>query len=142
MTDWFRRKAWTKMDEEEFFIKLGRARKDSRPQYLKIQAIELVSTKNKDLLKVAESLLNKLLTEYPSILLERQPNLLFPIDKYKVNSILSIINKFNGKEEKATLYAELAEQNANKETSGLRYHKNLGVVTDRENWLDKLVQNK
>lgn len=210
MTDWYRRKTWTKTDEEEFFAKLGRARKDGRAQYLKIQAIELVYTKNKELLKVAETLLNRMLTEYPeddfnkgsalhtlggiyrelgdytsaidyykqaldfetiypnvktqayldyvelivktkdtskypeleSILLERLPRLLFPIEKYKVNSILSIINNHNGKEDKASFYAELAEQNANAETSGLRYHKNLGVVTERETWLDKLVRKK
>lgn len=210
MTDWYRRKTWTITDEEEFFTKLGRARKDGRAQYLKIQAIELYYTKNKDLLKVAVVLLNKMLTEYPddnfnkgsalhtlgdiykelgnvnraldyykealdfetiypnvktqayldyaelivktketllfqeveNILLERLARLLFPIEKYKVNSILSIINKRNGKLDKATFYAELAEKNANAETSGLRYHKNLGVVTERETWLDKLVRKK
>lgn len=210
MTDWYRRKTWTKTDEEEFFAKLGRARKDGRAQYLKIQAIELAYTKNKQLLKVAEALLNKMLIEYPednfnkgsalhtlgdiykelgnekialdyykqaldfetiypnvktqayldyaelsvktkdiskfeeleSILLERQHGLLFPIEKYKVNSLLSIINKQNGRQDKATFYAELAEQNANAETSGLRYHKNLGIVTERETWLDKLVRKK
>ncbi|RKR05983.1 hypothetical protein C8C83_5337 [Flavobacterium sp. 90] len=207
MLDWYRRKTWTKTDEEEFFAKLSRARKDGRAQYLKIQAIELVATKDKKLLKIAETLLNKMLTEYPDdnfnkgsalhtlgniyreleeektaiyyykktldfeivypnvqthayldyseliiktnetssfrkvekILLERQPKLLFPIEKYKVNSILSIINKFNGNKELANLYAELAEQNATAETSGLRYHKNLGVVKERETWLDQLL---
>ena len=210
MTDWYRRKTWTKTDEKEFFAKLGRARKDGRAQYLKIQAIELVYTKNKRLLKIAEGLLNKMLTEYPddnfnkgsalhtlgdiykelgneksalnyykqaldfeiiypsvisqayldyaelivktkdtskfeeleNILLERQPKLLFPIEKYKVNSILSIINKQNGRQDKATFYAELAKENANTETSGLRYHKHLGIVTERETWLDKLVRKK
>ncbi len=207
MTDWFRRKTWTKTDEEEFFTKLGRARKDGRAQYLKIQAIELVETKDKQLLKVAETLLTKMLTEYPddnfnkgsalhtlgdiykqlenyngaikyykqalefekvypnvktqayldysellvktgdtssfdeveNILLERHSGLLFPIEKYKVNSILSIINKHKNKQEKAKYFAELAEQNANGKTSGLRYHKFLGVVTKRINWLDSLL---
>ncbi|PIF33970.1 hypothetical protein CLU81_4601 [Flavobacterium sp. 9] len=207
MVDWYRRKTWTKTDEEEFFAKLSRARKDGRAQYLKIQAIELVATKDKKLLKIAETLLNKMLTEYPDdnfnkgsalhtlgniyreleeektaidyykkaldfeivypnvktqayldyseliiktnktssfgelekILLERQPKLLFPIEKYKVNSILSIINKFNGNKELANLYAGLAEQNATAEISGLRYHKNLGVVKERETWLDQLL---
>lgn len=67
---------------------------------------------------------------------------MFPVVKYKVNSILSIINKHNGKQDEAAHYAELAEQNANAETSGFRYHKNLGVVTERETWLDKLVEKK
>ena len=73
MTDWYRRKTWTKTDEEEFFVKLGRARKDGRAQYLKIQAIELVYTKEKKLLNVAEELLNKVSTEYPENRIEKSP---------------------------------------------------------------------
>jgi len=65
MTDWYRLKTWTKTNEEEFFAKLGRARKDGRAQYLKIQAIELIETKDKSLLTAAETLLNKILTDYP-----------------------------------------------------------------------------
>src|SRR4051812_16207676 len=65
MTDWYRRKRWQKTDEQEFFLKLARARKDGRAQYLKIQAIELVATKDIALLEVAETLLNQMLTEYP-----------------------------------------------------------------------------
>ena len=65
MGDWFRRKTWTKTDAEEFFAKPGRARKEGRAQYLKIQAIELVETKDRELLEVAETFLNKMLTEYP-----------------------------------------------------------------------------
>lgn len=210
MTDWYRRKTWTKIDEDEFFAKLGRARKDGRAQYLKIQAIELVSTKNEELLKVAQTLLNKLLAEYPNddfnkgsalhtlgniyrqlddydiaidyykqaldfeliypnvrtqayldyseliiktskiekyddvenILLKRYAGLLFQIEKYKVNSIMSIINKDKNRLDKAKHYAELAEKNATAEISELRYHKTLGVVKGRENWLDKLVESK
>jgi tetratricopeptide (TPR) repeat protein len=210
MTDWYRRKTWTKIDEDEFFAKLGRARKDGRAQYLKIQAIELVATKNKELLKIAETLLKKMLAEYPNddfnkgsalhtlgniyrqlddydmaidyykqaldfeviypnvstqaylnyseliiktrklekyddvenILLERYARLLLPIEKYKVNSIMSIINKDKNRLDKAKQYAELAEKNATAEISELRYHKNLGVVKERENWLDKLVGSR
>lgn len=65
MSDWYRRKTWTKTDEEEFNAKLGRARKDGRAQYLRIQAYELVETKNESLFYPAEILLNKILTEYP-----------------------------------------------------------------------------
>ena len=36
MNKWFRRKTWTQKDETEFFVKLNRARKDGRAQYLKI----------------------------------------------------------------------------------------------------------
>jgi tetratricopeptide (TPR) repeat protein len=208
MADWFRRKSWTRTDEEEFFKKLNRARKDGRAQYLKIQAIELVQTGDKGLLEIAEDLLNKMLTEFPDdnsnkgsalhtlgtiyklrennqiakeyykqaldfekvypnhitqayldyselvvktgettsfdeveqILLERQPGLTFQIEKYKVNSLLSIINRHKNRHEEANRFAELAEQCANAKTSGLRYHKNLGVVKDRDSWLDKHVK--
>ena len=71
MTDWYRRKTWTKADEEEYFAKLGRARKGGRAQYLRVQAIELIETKDKNLLVVAESLLNKLLTDYPDNRIEK-----------------------------------------------------------------------
>ena len=208
MADWYRRKSWTQTDEEEFFKKVNRARKDGRAQYLKIQAIELVQTEDAELLKVAENLLNKMLTDYPNdnfnkgsalhtlgdiyklqenyqkakeyykqaldfervyknvitqayldyselviktddkssfdeveqILLEQQPKLMFPIEKYKVNLLLSIINKKKNKGDAAKRFAELAEQSANAETSGLKYHKYLGLVKDRDAWLDKHVQ--
>lgn len=71
MTDWYRRKTWTKTDEEEYFAKLGRARKDGRAQYLRVQAIELIETKDKNLLSVAETLLNKILTDYPDNRIEK-----------------------------------------------------------------------
>lgn len=208
MTEWYRRQTWTKTDEEEFFAKLGRARKDGRAQYLKIQAIELVATKKKDLLTVAESLLKRMLTEFPDdnfnkgsalhtlgdickltdnfneaidyykqaidfeeiypnvqtnayldyselivktgtvnqydlvekILLERIPTLLFPVTKYKSYSILSVINNYKNKPEQSRKYADLADQNASAETSGLRYHKYLGVVKERDSWLDRLIK--
>jgi len=71
MTDWYRRKTWTKTDEEEYFAKLGRARKGGRAQYLRVQAIELIETKDKNLLSVAETLLNKILTDYPDNRIEK-----------------------------------------------------------------------
>ena len=41
-------------DETDFFAKLKRARLEGRAQYLKIQSIELVETKDEYLLEVAE----------------------------------------------------------------------------------------
>lgn len=70
-TEWYRHKTWTKADEEEFFKRLGRARKDGRAQYLKIQALELIYTGKPKLLIVAESLLKKILTDFPDDRLER-----------------------------------------------------------------------
>lgn len=71
MTDWYRRKTWTKTDEEEYLAKLGRTRKDGRAQYLRVQAIELIETKEEKLLAVAETLLNKILTDYPDNRIEK-----------------------------------------------------------------------
>jgi len=51
-TDWYRCKLWTKAEEEHFFAKLGRARKDGRAQYLRIQAVELVDTGDLRLLEI------------------------------------------------------------------------------------------
>ncbi|MFT3796521.1 tetratricopeptide repeat protein [Flavobacterium sp.] len=206
MTEWYRRKTWTEIDEEEFFAKLSKTRKDGRAQYLKIQAIELVETENEKLLKVAESLLNKMLTEYPddsfnkstalkilgdiyskigneniaieyykraidfekiypnvktqaylnyaelivklnytsqydqlkNILLERQNTMVFPIEKFKVNFILSVMYEFQGINNLAQIHAELAEKNASEETSGFTYHKKLGILQDKETWLKKV----
>lgn len=208
--DWYRKKTWIKEDEEHFFAKLNRARKTSRAQYLKIQAIELIETKNTKLLDIAEELLNKMLTEYPedkfnrssalnslgeiyelrndyeialsyykkSVEFEKDyPNVqtqsylsyseiniklkntdkydqirkmlepklqesIFPIQKYKISSILSIIHSHNDEFEKAKEYQKLADENANSETSGLRYHKYLGIVEKRIGWLDKLLKRK
>lgn len=75
------------------------------------------------------------------ILKSKLSDLVFPIEKYKVYSILSIINKYDENVTQAKEYAALAEQYANEQTSGFRYHKYLGVVKERDNWLDKLVNN-
>ena len=211
MADWFRKKSWTADDEKEFLLRFGRARKDGRAQYLKVQAIELIDTKNKELLCVAEMLINKLFTEYPEdqinkstslnalgdiykirgdydkaagkyykqaidfekifpqvrtqaylsyselavklkkinlfqsiedIVLERESSLLFPIEKYKVYSILATINKFKRNKELTKHYWALAENFANEKTSGLRYHKYLGLVKERDSWFDRLFKRK
>ena len=208
MREWYRRQTWTKSDEEEFFAKLGRARKEGRAQYLKIQAIELTGTKKKELLKIADTLLKRMLNDFPNdyvekgpalhalgdigrlngnfdeaidyykqaidfeevfpnvvtnawldyseliiktgattqydfvekMLMARIPGLLFPVAKYKSYAILSIISKHESNPEQAKQFAALADQNANAETSGLRYHKYLGVVNERDRWLDRLVK--
>lgn len=203
--DWYRRKSWTKADEDEFFTRLSRARKESRAQYLRIQAIELVQTRDIDLLKVAESLLMRMLSEYPDNKLERSsalhtlgdihkingdlekaieyykqaidfeaifpnvrtnafldyseliiktrktdqfdhieahllkilPEQIFPILKYKTYSILSVINRRKNNDKEARAFAALAKEYANATTSGLRYHKELGLVKE-DDLLDSL----
>ena len=63
--------------------------------------------------------------------------LTFNNEKYIVYSILSIINNENGNKKIAKEYAEIAEQNANLESSGFAYHKKLGIVTKRNSVLDE-----
>lgn len=87
----------------------------------------VVKTGSKSLYEATEALLESKLEEQ-----------LFPVVKYKMYSILSIINHEGGNLEKARYYRDLAEKNADAETSGLRYHKLLGVVTEGDSWLDKL----
>ncbi len=208
--NWFRKKSWTSEDKIHFFSKLKRAREYNRAQYIRVQAVELIETNKIELLEVAESLLIKMLTEYPddkfnrasafdslgdiykkqnklekaisyykkaldfeneypsvktqsylsyaelivknkmtdkfdvvkTVILERFDTILFPIEKYKAASILSIIYKKEQLDNLALKYSEIAEQHANKETSGLRYHSDLGIVTKRLSWLDKLVKRK
>jgi tetratricopeptide (TPR) repeat protein len=207
--EWYRRKSWTKDDETEFFQKLARARKERRAQYLKIQALELIETNDIALVNIAETLLLKLLNDYPEDKLERSsalhtlgniyrlrqnfdksisyykqaiefenifPNvqtnayldlselivkskkldlydlaeksilervngLAFPLDKYKAYSILSIINRYKNNDSDAKYYANLADKNADLTSSGFQYHKNLGIVTERDEYLDNLVKN-
>ncbi len=207
--EWYRKKSWSITDEKDFFERLGGARKSSRPQYLKIQAIELLTTDQPRLLDVAESLLLKYLKEFPDesfhrssvlhalgdienrrqnslkalnyfdlalsaerefpqvktqayldyseiviktknvdlfgrvkeLLMDRMDGLLFPIEKYKIFSILSVMSQHDGDAAKSKEFAEFADQNATAETSGLRYHKHLGLVEERDSWLDRLVKS-
>ena len=208
--DWFGKKSWSKKDEEHFFIKLNRARKDNRAQYIKIQALTLIETNKPKLLDVAENLLNKVLVEYPENRIEKSPVLyslgelyykrndlnkaleyyklsidfeeefpnvitnsyikysllviqlelkehynyvltllepkleesIFPLEKYEIASVLSDIYSYKNNENMAIKYANIAEDNANQETSGLVYHKYLGIVKNRIGWLDKLTKRK
>jgi tetratricopeptide (TPR) repeat protein len=207
MSDWFRNKTWTTAIESEFFTKLSRAREYSRAQYLKIQAIELIETGDLSLLEPAETLLNKVLTEYPenetqrsmclsslgdiyrlrrnlivaldfykmavdfeeifpnvqtnayldltemairshrkdlyevceSLIAGRAKHALFNVANYRGYSFLSVINFRNGNFTAALQYADAAERYASLTSSGLQYHKSLGVVTLREAWLDELI---
>ncbi|MBL7964205.1 MAG: tetratricopeptide repeat protein [Flavobacteriales bacterium] len=206
--DWFRKKSWSKEDELDFFQRLGRARKDGRAQYLKIQGIVLLETGDPKLLDVAATLLQKVLDEYPDDLFNKASVLdtlgdiekrredwakaisfyeqalqveqvfpqvktqaylnfseivvktksvahydrvkeliraradafLFPVEKYKAYSILAVISYFEGNEAHAKEYALLADENGSATTSGLNYHKHLGLVEKRDSLLDRLVR--
>lgn len=208
--DWYRKKSWTNSDQEDFFARLKRARKDNQAQYLKIQAIEFLETGETELLNIAEQLLNQYFREHPEdtfnrssslhvmgkicehrrdfetaidyfkkavdfesehpnfktqadldfsdlavkleksehfelveqLMNERLENSLFPVEKYRGYSILAIIAKAKNDQDNFKRFKELAEENASEETSGLRYHQNLGTVKKRDSWLDKLLTKK
>ena len=208
---WYTKNTWTKEDEEEFFIRLKRAREYNQPQYLKTQAFALIQTKKPELIDVAESLIIEMLKEYPNdtfnkssaldllgdiyqqrgdhqtalkyyeesinfendnpnspqtpsflsyseliiktqqtdkysivenLLFDRINSVILPVQKYKIASILSVIYQAKNNKKLAQHYAEIAEKNATTETSGFRYHKDLGVVKQRVSWLDRLVNRK
>ncbi|MEZ4757409.1 MAG: hypothetical protein R2817_11335 [Flavobacteriales bacterium] len=70
----------------------------------------------------------------------RADGFLFPIEKYKAYSILAVISYYEGNEVQAKKYALLADENASATTSGLNYHKHLGLVEKRDSLLDRLVR--
>ena len=57
MSDWFRCTQWNEQGEAEFFRRLKRARRQSKPQYLVLQALTLVCTGRRELAAVALSLI-------------------------------------------------------------------------------------
>ena len=75
-----------------------------------------------------------------TIVQERIEDSPFPIEKYKAFSIMAIIYSYRDDEERAKHFAILAGKNASAETSGLRYHRYLGIVKDRDDHLDDLVK--
>lgn len=207
MSDWFRQINWNKEIEAYFFKKLARARRESRAQYLKIQALELIKTQNLTVLFVAEKLIQKLLSDYPendidraqcflslgdisslqgdsysslmyyrlaivheeiypnvitnayldfaeiviklkkeefyslvqSLVLNRVKNSLFPIEKYMSYSFLSIIDFRKGNYIDGCRFSALAEHYASAKTTDLRYHRYLGIVSKREQWIEGLI---
>lgn len=60
--DWFRKEQWRETDRADFFERLGRAKRQSRAQYLRIQAVHLEIAGQLD---AAVELLELLLELYP-----------------------------------------------------------------------------
>ena len=59
--DWFRKKTWTKSDQDDFFLHLKRAKDPSKAQYIRIQAVTLQKVDPTASLK----LLQELIANYP-----------------------------------------------------------------------------
>jgi tetratricopeptide (TPR) repeat protein len=62
--DWYRKTTWSTEEENEFFSKLKRSQKLSRPQYLIIQASTLNNANDDELLITALKLVEKYFDEY------------------------------------------------------------------------------
>ncbi len=63
--DWFRRKTWTPKDREDFFARLRRSRGAyNKPQYARIQAYELLTTRTDEAYSSALELLDMILVEW------------------------------------------------------------------------------
>lgn len=77
-----------------------------------------------------------------ALLINRLSRELFLVAKYKMSAILSVISYQRGDIDKAKYYHDIAEQNANTQTSDLRYHQYLGLVKGRDAWLEKLMNPK
>lgn len=64
--DWFRRKTWTKADQDAFIARLNRSRSAAKKaQYLRIQALSLQSVGTEEMLRASIALLNQFFEEYP-----------------------------------------------------------------------------
>jgi tetratricopeptide (TPR) repeat protein len=64
--DWYRQSEWSDVQAAAFFQRLGRSRTAfHRAQYLRIQALTLAGTGQRDKLKVALELLERIFQEYP-----------------------------------------------------------------------------
>lgn len=100
-TDWYRKETWTKEDEQSFFEKLQRVRNRAmQAQYLKLQASALAYSKDVELMRTAESLLNYLLTEY-----SEEENRLY---KSQALHTLGNVYKYRGNYQKALDYYKQA----------------------------------
>ena len=65
MADWFRKSTWGKVDAEDFERRLSRARATNRPQYLRIQAVHLLETREPELIATALTLASRVTSDYP-----------------------------------------------------------------------------
>lgn len=62
--EWYRKQAWTEADEADFRARLGRAKKQNRPQYLRIQAGTLIASGDQ-YLSQAVALLDEVIEGHP-----------------------------------------------------------------------------
>lgn len=134
-TEWYRCKVWSKAEEEHFFAKLSRARKDGRAQYLKIQAVELIEVGDSRRLQAAESLLNTILTDFPDDRLEKSQTL----------NQLGVIHRLRGDNDKALSYfkkaLEFEKEFPNVITNARLNFAETVIEEDRSAWYDEVEES-
>jgi tetratricopeptide (TPR) repeat protein len=68
--DWYTRTSWSEADQADFFAHLKRSRRaGNKAQYLRIQAAHLEKVGSPELLRAAIILLDKMLTEFPEVIM-------------------------------------------------------------------------
>jgi tetratricopeptide (TPR) repeat protein len=71
----------------------------------------------------------------------KEGSIIFPIHFYKIYIILAILNRINGNNNKSIEYLNLSKEYSNMETSGLRYHKYLGLVKKKNKlFFEKIIK--
>jgi hypothetical protein len=83
--------------------------------------------------------LQELYDEALSVLCEFHRDM-FPIDRYRANSIQAIILESKGKREQARSYACIALEAAEAKHSGFRYHPLLGLVKSPDQMVHQKLQ--
>ena len=86
--------------------------------------------------QIATERRDDLYDEALTILQQQTCSLFLPVDVYRINLVRAIIATHKGQHDVARSCAEAAKQASEAKTSGLSYHKNLGVVSKHDTWAE------
>jgi tetratricopeptide (TPR) repeat protein len=82
--------------------------------------------------------------DFVEILLEKKLKdgmIIFPMHFYKIYIMLAILNRIKGDNDKSIVYLNLSNNYSGMETSGLRYHKYLGIVKKEDKiFFEKIIK--
>jgi tetratricopeptide (TPR) repeat protein len=77
--------------------------------------------------------------EAKSILTKYVDRLMFPVDRYRWNMAMAIIEWNENNRSEASKFAALAIEASSEEKSGFRYHPNIGLVKSQDKRIQKLL---
>ncbi len=83
--------------------------------------------------------LTELYPEAKSILTKHVDRLMFPVDRYRWNMAMAIIEWSASNRPEASKFASLAIEASSEEKSGFRYHPNIGLVKKQDKRIQKLL---